>query len=678
MKLAQICRIAILLLIIPCISRSDIRIETEVGGQPLSWTLFAKLRTGETFLGKNISLLNDLNREDRLFYMRHTLDASLNVLYGSTACEKSLLEMMLTIRNKGVWGSVTSIAQTTDTEFKILDSVGQSHRHYIPRHMLWIREAWLQMNVGETLGLYSVQNLLFTFGAFPFQLGRGIALGDAYAVSPDYLGFYADSAVDQYAFGAKLFGEVVKDKLTYDIYFAFLNNQATSLSQTGERVLAQVYGKRDNPIRGFPVISYIFATRLQWQAIKNDCVKGNIEPYALYYHDPEQKVEIMADAEGKLATFGLAGEFVGDRFEWGFDIAFNRGRQRIKGIDRNVIQQQNRNGHLTFVNSHVLVNVDPLDPGAAASNLNAYHAPQSTITIAGGAVQTYGSTVQKIINASQQDESQNGMLIGQVAGYAAAVGAPNPVAPALADQLFNAKDRFRNPYVNKLDGFMWVTDGALYFAQRQMKLAVTAGMATGDADPNFEEVDGTYHGFIPLQSVYSGKRVKSAFIMGSAGKLKRPLAEPEEQDPNTNNDFAVLTSDFTNLVFIGGGLTYAPHDVCRKWTLNPNLLAYWRQHADQKFDIATKKFLTEKASKFLGIEANLFYLLEITKDFKFFTVASMFVPGQYYTDIRGKPMNAAQERALDRLDPTGFTGERVPGIGTDNAYTLNFGVDVRF
>jgi hypothetical protein len=225
---------------------------------------------------------------------------------------------------------------------------------------------------------------------------------------------------------------------------------------------------------------------------------------------------------------------------------------------------------------------------------------------------------------------------------------------------------------------MWVTDGAMYFAERQMKLAVTAGMATGDADPNFEEKDGTYHGFIPLQSVYSGKRVKSAFIMGSAGKLKRPLAEPEEQDPNAVDDFAVLTSDFTNLVFIGGGLTYAPHDVCRKWTLNPNLLTYWRQHADQKFDITTKKFLTEKASKFLGIEVNLFYLLEITKDFKFFTVASMFVPGQYYTDIRGKPMNAAQERALDRPDPTGYTGERVPGIGTDNAYTLNFGVDVRF
>lgn len=677
MKLAQISRIAILLLVTPCISRPDIRIETEVGGQPLSWTLFAKLRTGETFLGKNISLLNDLNREDRLFYMRHTLDASLNVLYGSTACEKSLLEMMLTIRNKGVWGSVTSIAQTTDTEFKILDSVGQPHRHYIPRHMLWIREAWLQMNVGETLGLYSVQNLLFTFGAFPFQLGRGIALGDAYAVSPDYLGFYADSAVDQYAFGAKLFGEVVKDKLTYDIYFAFLNNQATSLSQTGERVLAQVYGKRDNPIRGFPVISFIWASRLQWQALRTDCVKGTFEPYVLYYRDPEQKVEVMADAHAQLMTFGLAGEFVGDRFEWGFDVALNRGNQHVKGLDRNVIQQQNRNGRMVFVNSHVLLNVDPLDPGNVTS-FNPYKAPQAPIIIDAGNVIVTKPTVQTIINDAGQSESQNGKKIGKVTGYAAQVGAPNPVAPAVADELYNANDRFRNPYNNKLDGFMWVTDGAMYFAERQMKLAVTAGMATGDADPNFEEKDGTYHGFIPLQSVYSGKRVKSAFIMGSAGKLKRPLAEPEEQDPNAVDDFAVLTSDFTNLVFIGGGLTYAPHDVCRKWTLNPNLLTYWRQHADQKFDITTKKFLTEKASKFLGIEVNLFYLLEITKDFKFFTVASMFVPGQYYTDIRGKPMNAAQERALDRLDPTGYTGERVPGIGTDNAYTLNFGVDVRF
>ena len=48
-----------------------------------------------------------------------------------------------------------------------------------------------------------LQPALPTFGAFPFELGRGIALGTAYAVDASDLGFYSENAIDQYAFGGK-------------------------------------------------------------------------------------------------------------------------------------------------------------------------------------------------------------------------------------------------------------------------------------------------------------------------------------------------------------------------------------------------------------------------------------------------------------------------------------------
>lgn len=678
MKQALFSKILAVCVFIPCILRADIRISTNIGDQPLTWTWSGKLRAGETFLGKNMSLLNNANIEDRLFYMRHTFDLNLGVQYGLTSCQAPFVDMLIGIRNKGIWGSSTSIAQTTDTEFKILDSVGQSHRHFIPRHILWIREAWLRTDIGELLSLSALQKHSFTIGAFSFQVGRGIALGDAYVVSPDYLGFFTDPVVDQYAFGIKLAGDIVENTLTYELYGAYLNNLASSLSQTGERVYAQVYGKRANPVRGFAKINYVFAAHLLWTPLKDACNKLTFEPYVMYNNDPEQKVEVIADAESKLATFGFAAEFVGSDVEWGFDTALNRGRQLVKGIDRNVIEQQNRNGRMVFVNSHVLVNANPLSAGIPSS-LNAYKAPQSPITIVPvDTVSSVGSQVQTTIYGAIQSQTQNGQKIGNVPGYAAAINAPSVVGGAQADDIFNSADRFRDPYTNKFTGWMWVIDAATYAFQKEVKLAMTAGITSGDADPNFIEKDGVYGGFIPLQCAYSGKRVRSAFILGSAGKLRRPLAEPEEQDPNEVDDFAALTSDFTNLAFIGGGLTWAPRESCRKWSLNPNLIAYWRQDSDKKFDFATKTILNEDASNYLGLELNLFYDIEFIKNFKFFLVASAFIPGQHYYDIRGKPLNAAQERILDRIDPTGFTGESIPGIGIDTSYTLNFGFEFKF
>ena len=56
-------------------------------------------------------------------------------------------------------------------------------------------------------------NHSFTVGAFPFELGRGISLGAAYAIGPGPLGFYSDGMIDQFAFGFKFSGEIVPDVL---------------------------------------------------------------------------------------------------------------------------------------------------------------------------------------------------------------------------------------------------------------------------------------------------------------------------------------------------------------------------------------------------------------------------------------------------------------------------------
>ncbi len=420
----------------------------------------------EQFFGKNISLLNNTLPEDKLWFARHTLDLNFDVAYGQETYGFHVVKAKFTIRDRAVWGNPTSIVPTTDADVKILNSVTGSHKHHIPRHLFWMREAWLDMSLKEILGLGFAGEHRLKLGAFPFQLGRGISLGSAFAVGPGVLGFYNDSNVEQFAFGGKIGGELLRDDvLTYDFYVAILQNKSGRLSDTAANVRGQQIGRFDSPQRGFGIINYVAATRLFWTPFNSDTLgKLTFEPYALYNSDPEQKVEFIADAASKLGTLGLACEYVSNKTSFGFDYAFNIGRQRVRGWDRNRIELQNREGNVVEVNSHV-------------------HITSAT----GDKALFKGITTdeQKIINSTDENESQNGKFIGEVSGG--------------QGPLYNADNRFRNQFKNTYKGWMFVIDADAYLYKEDLKGALAAGIATGDDNPNEEPMSDDYKGRRGLQ-----------------------------------------------------------------------------------------------------------------------------------------------------------------------------------
>lgn len=611
----------------------------------LAWNFSGVFRP-EGFYGRNISLLNNNNQEDQVAYGRHTLDFNFDVLYGQKTYDCDLAKFRFTVRNKGVWGNASSIASTTETEAKGLNAAEKPHKHFIPYGIFWMREIWFKFDLAKALGLSFGNEHTLTLGIFPFQLGRGIALGDAYAVGPDLLGFYTDAVVDQFAPAAKLSGECIPKVLTYDFYVAMLQNKATTLGETGEKIRGQEYNKAKNPYRGFGIINVLVAGRLNWTAFDNDCFgKLNIEPYALYNRNPEQRIEFLADSNSKLATVGLSSDYEGQRWAIGFDCAQNFGVQQVKGWDRNMIIQNNVNGAIVEVNSMV-------NEGSATGSKVLY-IPKSD--------------AQKIIDASQLNEgngkkaSENGQLIGKT---------------SQGTLLYNNKFRFRDPYSNIYKGWMFVADACVWAFKKQLNFAVTAGATSGDDNPNFNVIDGDYQGFIPLQCVYSGKRVKSAFLLGGQGRLNRPISAPEQDQIPT--EFGVNLSGFTNLVFTGAGITWKPHDVKKKYSVNTNVYSYWNQFPYKKFDLTTLTDSKINARTYLGSEANIFLNYDLLKDLKLYMVTSAFFPGSYYADIRGKPLNAAQNAALQNLDFTGDTELPIPNIGTDISYTLNIGLEFKF
>lgn len=599
----------------------------------------------ETFFAKNVSLLNNNNEGNFIYFSRHTIDLNLDIKYGAETYGKQVAEFMFDVRDRGIWGSPTSIAITTDAETKVVDAVGRLHKHSIPRHIFWMREAWLSFDMAEFLGLPFMNTHQCKVGIFPFSLGRGISLGDAYAVGPELVGFYSDSVVDQFAPGALVYGDILPGTLSYDLYGAILQNKTSSLGETEASIFGQEYGKLKTPQRGSGSVNFLLAARLNIDLFYHDRF-GNlhIEPYSLYNHDPEQKVEFTGDASSRLGTVGFAAEYSNRRVEFGFDYALNLGQQRVKGWDRNQITEKNRNGQVVLVNSQVV-------------DQNGNNIPF-----------VIGSTAQSKIYNSEQNESQNGAVIDTVTGDVGYL-----TGPVI---LTNSDRRFRNPYTNKYEGWMFVMDGAVWAYKRDLKLAAMTGITTGDDNPNDETIDGVYSGFIPLQELYSGGRVRSAYLLGGAGRLSRPLSGPTSTQ--TTSPFARTVNGFTNLVFLGAAAHWVPQDSNKPYAINPNVIAYWQEKPSHKFDALANTELNCFASTYLGAEVNLFAHVMINKALKLFLIGSAFFPGTHYRDIKGKPLNAAQKALLDQLDRTGFSADKIPNIGDDTSYTVNAGLEFKF
>lgn len=606
------------------------RIETSVENFDF---IFNGMFKPEMVYGNAFSRLNTNDGLDKSLFWRHTIDFSFDVLYGKKLFDHAAAEFYFTLRNRALWGTVDNLLKTTSNPIKILEVIDGNHTHSVPRQLFWLREAWLEFQLADILSLPLSNQHTFKFGAFPYSVGYGIALGDAYAVGPDLLGFFTNDLVDQYAYGALLTNEILHDVLYHDFYVALLQSRC-SLGEVNAKTRGQQYGHLNHPERGFGRINFVATHNFTWYAFKNEVSQLYFSPYFIYNNDPEQEVEFYGDAHAKLGTIGCSGEYIGKQWEFGFDGAMNFGRQWLYGWDRNATAFENREGQMFLVNDHVVV--DNPETGSKA------------LYVPGGEIQT-------IIDKSERSAAMNGKLIGVVDGVS----------------IFNAPDRFRDPSSRKLNGWMFVADAsyavdpALWpFLQplRDLQFAATVGVASGVDNP----IGCSYDGFVGLQEQYAGNRVKGAFLLGGSGRVARFLSKPEENtQPDQFIDAAI--SGFTNLAFGGVGINWNAKNWKKPFKFNPNILAYAQQTR------------TGCARNFLGVESNLFASCALLKDLDLFMVGALFFPGSHYKDRKGTVgLNKTQEDIADQPDVTGYESDPIPKYSDNIALTLNIGLKFSF
>ncbi len=641
--------VRILLISISCFSLDAKKAPLQFSSGDTQFGVTAKYRP-DLFIGKNINLANSNNNEDRTFYARHSFDIVFDYIYGKETYTYDVVKFRWDLRNKAIWGVAANVP-TTNVGIK--DEAGVvfgNHSHFIARHLFWMRQLWLEASLPDVLGVKTKYKHTVTLGAFPFVLGRGIALGDAYAVDTKLLGFDPETAVDQYAYGIKFSGELVKSHLTYDLYASIQDSKQTSLSETNAPIYNQRYDYRTTPARGPGHIRYIAAARLMWSPVKNETQIVTLQPYGLFSNIPEQKIEFAADAESKLGTLGLAGDFALGNLEFGFDAAFNLGRQKVFGWDRNAPKRELRDGQVYLVNSAV----NNADNGKSAiiNKNNSF-----------------------IIGTSPESERFNGQEIDN-------------------SSLKNSSTRFSDPYENSFNGSMAVFDATYWILPKELGVSAAIGYASGDESPHFDIRKGevfsaqkNYEGFISLQEVYNGSRVESSFFMAGSGKLPRIVSQPDSGLLFTEID---QVSSFTNLRHVGIGLEYSPKNSPSKLNLQPNMLGFWS-------DIVVRKPLlnneTEKcerfASMYYGLEVNTLADALLLPDLKIFGKIALFFPGAFYKDYKNSPINNAQRKylenkaVLEKYQKDGGIDPQIilikePLLGSDTCLAINVGLEYRF
>ncbi|MBT4856260.1 hypothetical protein HOM50_04385 [bacterium] len=590
----------------------------------------------ELYYARSVQRFSE-NPDDQWIYVQSIWDLTSAINYQDS------LQSKLGIRNKARWGS-PAIINTTEETIKAGDAVTGKHRHYIGRQFMWIREAWVQISLNEAIGLPTCNEHYFKIGAFSFKLGRGISLGDAYAVSPGVVGFYVDDVVDQYAYGLSEHGEVIHCRLSYDFYYEMARNRSGSFSEVAEAVYAQDPSRYSCPSRGFGSITQLVAFKFDYHPFdpESSCGYLNMQPYVLGAYAPEQRVEVQPDAFMQMGTWGCAFDYTRRNFVWGGELAFNRGAQTVRPLDRNQIKEV-RNSDGFLVNQYTQVYTDAaLTTKALVSDAN-----------------------KVIVDADNGSPVSNGTEIGSTG-------------------LYNGLKRYRPKYKNHLGGFMAITDFGWTVCNENIKLVGTLAYASGDQDPNKNLVDpldsredNTYNGFVGLQEVYAGKQVQSVFVIGSH-RISRPLSTPSEGVPQIER-FASTTSGFTNLMIAGFGVHWMPQTCTTRFNMRPNLIAYWNATASNKFDITTGQTIDEPASKFLGAEFNLFFDFRLLKEtIKVFGVGAAFFPGQHYKDVLGKPQSADEAARLAKNIKNGNPADTNLLLGDSMALAFNIGFEYAF
>lgn len=572
--------------------------------------------TEEMFNSANLGWLNSDLVNDNSVFMRATGDFFMDAAYGKY--EKPRILFHNTIRLRYKWGSGSDIRADGEL-LPILDGFVQSRGTTVNKHVLWNRELWIKFALGN---LELPHNHFFEIGSFPYEVGRGISLGAAYRTA-GFLGFTPSFSIDQFAPGFLLHIDPLPDKLFFEGYLAILENQHVSFKNNNAKVRQHEIDACDCT-RGTGRQSYAATIKGFWKILNKKDNLVSCEPYVVFFQALDQKLEFINDIDSFITTYGVAVEGKYKKFDWGFEAAVNQGNILIKAIDRNTIKfKRNSGGFLIEEYSKVF-----------SENPATVDCPTSAIV----------TDVNKAaVCGAPRDVFDNGKEIFDTG-------------------LYNAYDRFRPEQNKLLDGYMFVADCAYQVIDDVLNIALGTGYASGQISQqqNVNDISSDillhekFNGFVTLQSVYSGTRLRHLVIFNE-GAPRFNTQNPNGKFPRQNITPPLTDSqvEFTNIAFAGTRIEWKVQPWKKyKAIIAPNIIGYFCPMPP-----TTK--LGTLAGNYMGTEVTTEISAQFYGQFKLYGYIGVLFPGAYYKDMCGTLYNG---------EPT----------GSNIGYLANVGVSFSF
>lgn len=579
--------------------------------------------SNQLFNSANVNVLNSGHPDD-IAYIFTTLDWDIHAKYGKE--NFPVVKLFTQMRFQFAWGSFAE-SQINGKSIVLDEITIPITPTRLNRHLLWLREGWLQCALAQDP---EKNNHFIQMGLIPYSIGRGIALGPAYETI-GFLGFTPTYNIEQYAPGIVLSINPIKHNVI-NFYCAMLESFQDNLDTIFEKVHNQEIGACAE--RGVGHNSFIVALNSKISLFDAKDHESIIEPFIIHITAPDKTLEVARDIDTFLTTFGVSVEANFGKFNWGFECAKNIGNVILNPIDRNKINIIKQDSGIIAERYTKVYTQDPHTPGATLADVTEAN--------------------QLILDQSPKMASENGKQIGP--------------------DLWNAYDRFRPQQNINLTGYYFIADIAYDYIPKILAGALGFGYFSGS---DRQEVDinelsphrcmnQAFNGFVPLQSNYSGTRLRH-FVMLNQGIPRYTLATPVE-DLSLINRSSTITVDTlnatTNLIFVGTRLKLTPQTFAKNKVLfAPTMIAYWA--ADTSYvgreNLPENSPFLKELDNYLGTEINMEFSFEFMKDLRFVGYAGVLFPGTYYKQIAGTIVRAFNEP-----------------IGADTVFISNFAISYDF
>lgn len=588
------------------------------------------------YFGQNLYLSNNAQSFDSYSLFQCIFDTGIRLDKELTPEKKQTVSLLADIRMKGLFGNAGSCLTFANDPVKIgwakTETITTGE---LDKFLIWVRE--LSVTYCPTKN----KNSFFEIGLFPFRIGNGFVLGNAYKANIPITWQYVYEQIDQFRPGLLLQLTNQTGSVSGNAYLGIITAQSTTFAQNASTTNIQNL-ETPYPQSGAGKGNIVASTQLTISPFSEQ--KIQISPY-LFFQKTDQSIEFFNDATSTLFTPGIYGSYEKGSVRFGFEFAKNLGHQHVKKWDRNQLIASSG----SIFNTHLFYAPNTTIPLAAVTDTD--FIPSNLVIRPACIAEGYGNGTNFLYSPDQKTTF-----------------------------IFkNSYDRIRNGYNNTYTGFLAYVD--LLITHNNLMWGAAFAYTSGGTGVN-DSYDTITMTRLTPGIRYSDYNKKNKSFLGI-----NQFYEAKSVNPLY---FGAGDYTYSNLCFVGSTLQYSLPNESNTFSAQGTIVTYFKpavptkglsatlwQEQSLDFTDQMRRDMNLRLSHYLGTELNFSGSYSIESDLTFSILGGIFFPGHFYEKLAGKTISLQTQ---EQLNQPNFSPDEGPAItyGNNTSFFLSVALTLLF